>query len=72
MARSVSQAFGDFRLDGSSAESALVRRIQNAGKLDCSLELRLPAGAETKLRLTWPETPRKPTAKGTGDDVVTG
>jgi hypothetical protein len=26
--------------------------IKNPGKLDCSVELRLPVGAETKLRLT--------------------
>ncbi len=45
--------------------------IKTPGKLDCSLELRLPAGAESKLRLTVAGKSSEATAKGTGDDMVT-
>ena len=44
--------------------------IKTPGKLDCSLELRLPAGAESKLRLDVAGASRKAVAKGTGDDLV--
>ncbi len=44
--------------------------IKNPGQLHCALELRLPAGAESKLRLGLAGTSREATAKGMGDDVV--
>src|SRR5580704_18016908 len=44
--------------------------IKNPGKLDCSVELRLPAGTETKLRLTVAGKSREAAAKGTGSDSV--
>jgi hypothetical protein len=44
--------------------------IKTPGKMNCSLELRLPAGAESKLRLGLAGTSREATAKGTGDEVV--
>jgi len=44
--------------------------IKNPGKLDCSLELRLSAGTETKLRLTVAGKSREAAAKETGSDVV--
>jgi hypothetical protein len=45
--------------------------IKTPGELDCALELRLPVGAETKLRLTVAGKSREATAKGAGDDPVT-
>jgi hypothetical protein len=44
--------------------------IKNAGKLDCSLELRLPEGVASKLRLTVAGKPQEATAKGTSNDLV--
>jgi hypothetical protein len=44
--------------------------IKTPGKLDCALELRLPAGAESKLRLGVAGTFREAAAKGMGDDLV--
>src|SRR5277367_2338692 len=44
--------------------------IKTPGKLDCSLELRLPAGAESKLRLGVAGTFHEAAAKGMGDDLV--
>src|SRR5580693_6606174 len=44
--------------------------IKNPGKLDCSLELRLPAGVESKLRLSVAGKSREVAAKGMGDDLV--
>jgi hypothetical protein len=44
--------------------------IKTPGKLDCSLLLRLPAGAETRLRLTVAGKSTEASAKGTGDDSV--
>jgi len=44
--------------------------IKTPGKLDCSLELRLPVGAESKLRLGVAGTSREAAAKGMGDDLV--
>ncbi|HEY2083405.1 MAG TPA: DUF5077 domain-containing protein, partial [Verrucomicrobiae bacterium] len=44
--------------------------IKTPGKLDCALELRLPAGAETKLRLTVAGKSQEAAAKGEGDDSV--
>jgi hypothetical protein len=44
--------------------------LESAGKLDCALELRLPAGAETKLRLTVAGNSREGATKGAGDDLV--
>jgi hypothetical protein len=44
--------------------------IKNPGQLNCSLELRLPAGAESRLRLSLAGTSREATAKGMGDDLV--
>src|SRR5580692_8487741 len=44
--------------------------IKTPGKLDCSLELRLPAGVESKLRLDVAGTSREAVAKGTGDELV--
>ena len=44
--------------------------IKNPGKLDCSLELRLPAGAETRLRLTVAGKSQEAAAKGIGGDPV--
>lgn len=44
--------------------------IKTPGKLDCALELRLPAGVETKLRLTVAGKSREAVAKGAGDDSV--
>ena len=44
--------------------------IKTPGALDCSVTLRLPAGAETKLRLTVAGQSREVTAKGAGDDAV--
>jgi hypothetical protein len=44
--------------------------IKTPGKLDCSLELRLPAAAESKLRLGVAGTFHEAAAKGAGDDLV--
>jgi len=44
--------------------------IKTPGKLDCSVELRLPAGAESKLRLTVAGKFHAATVKGMGDDLV--
>jgi hypothetical protein len=44
--------------------------IKSPGKLGCALELRLPAGAETKLRLTVAGKSQEVAAKGKGDDLV--
>jgi len=44
--------------------------IKTPGKLDCSLLLRLPADAETKLRLSVAGIARESAAKGMGDEVV--
>ncbi|HTA29626.1 MAG TPA: DUF3472 domain-containing protein [Candidatus Cybelea sp.] len=44
--------------------------IKTPGKLNCSLELRLPAGAESKLRLGVAATFREASVKGMGDDLV--
>src|ERR1700720_4031002 len=44
--------------------------IKTPGKLDCSLVLRLPAGAETKLRLGIGATSREVAATGIGNEVV--
>ena len=44
--------------------------IKTPGRLDCSLELRLPAGAESKLRLTVAGKSREVIAKGRGADLV--
>ncbi len=44
--------------------------IKAPGKLSCSLELRLPAGAESKLRLGVAGTFREASVKGLGDDLV--
>lgn len=44
--------------------------IKTPGELDCSVALRLPAGAETRLRLTVAGKSTEATAKGTGDDAV--
>jgi hypothetical protein len=44
--------------------------IKNPGKLDCSVELRLPVGAETKLRLTIAGKSREAKANGTSGDPV--
>jgi hypothetical protein len=44
--------------------------IKTPGELNCSLELRLPAGAESKLRLDVAGTSREAAAKGMGDDLV--
>jgi hypothetical protein len=45
--------------------------IKTPGKLDCALELRLPAGAQTKLRLTVAGKSQEATVKGAGDELVT-
>ena len=44
--------------------------IKTPGKLDCSLEMRLPAGADSKLRLMVAGKSREVTAKSTGGDLV--
>jgi hypothetical protein len=44
--------------------------IKNPGQLNCSLELRLPAGAESKLRLAVAGTSREAKAKVMGDQAV--
>ncbi len=44
--------------------------IKTPGLLDCSLELRLPAGVESKLRLTVAGKSQEVTAKGLGDDLT--
>ncbi|HUC85965.1 MAG TPA: DUF3472 domain-containing protein [Candidatus Acidoferrales bacterium] len=44
--------------------------IKTPGKLDCTLELRLPAGTESKLRLEVAGTSHDVAAKGAGDDLV--
>jgi len=44
--------------------------VKTPGKLDCSVELRLAAGAETRLRLTVAGNSREATAKGMGGDLV--
>jgi len=44
--------------------------IKTPGKLDCALEMRLPAGAETKLRLTVAGASHEATVKGAGDGSV--
>src|ERR1043165_9693379 len=45
--------------------------IKTPGKLDCSLALRLPAGVDTKLRLTVGAESKELTAKGAGAELVT-
>ena len=44
--------------------------IKTPGKLECSLELRLPVGAASKLRLGLAGTWHEGEAKGAGDDLV--
>lgn len=44
--------------------------IKTPGQLDCALEMRLPAGAETRLRLTVAGVSHEATAKGAGDGSV--
>jgi hypothetical protein len=44
--------------------------IKTPGKLDCSLDLRLPVGQETKLRLTVAGSYRDVSVKGMGDAPV--
>src|ERR1700690_496108 len=44
--------------------------LKSAGPLECSLLLRLPAGAETKLSLTVAGKSRQAAAKGVGQNVV--
>src|SRR5580700_10093183 len=44
--------------------------IKNPGKLMCSLELRLPEGAESKLRLTVAGKSSDAAVKGMGDGVA--
>ncbi len=44
--------------------------IKTPGQLDCSLEMHLPAGVESKLRLTVAGQSREASAKGRGDDLV--
>jgi hypothetical protein len=44
--------------------------IKTPGQLDCSLLLRLPVGAETRLRLSIAGNSREAAAKGMGDDAV--
>lgn len=45
--------------------------LQQSGKLECSLELRLPAGRESRLRLMVAGQSQTVTAQGKGDDPVT-
>jgi len=45
--------------------------IKTPGDLACAVSLHLPAGAETKLRLTVAGTAHEAVAKGTGNDAVT-
>jgi hypothetical protein len=45
--------------------------FKNSGQLDCSLELRLPAGANTKLRLTVAGSSKEATATGTDSGATT-
>jgi hypothetical protein len=45
--------------------------IKTPGSLNCALELRLPAGAESKLRLTVAGKSQEITVKGQGSDPVT-
>ena len=45
--------------------------IKTPGQLECSVALRLPAGTETRLRLTVAGTSREAVAKGAGDKLVT-
>jgi len=44
--------------------------IKTPGRLDCALALRLPAGAQSKLRLAVAGESHEATAKGAGDEVV--
>src|SRR6266566_3770993 len=44
--------------------------LKNPGELDCSLELRLPAGVESKLRLTVAGKSREATVTGTSNDLA--
>ncbi len=44
--------------------------LQTTGRLDCAVTVRLPAGAESKLRLTVAGQSREAAAKGAGDDAV--
>lgn len=45
--------------------------IKAAGRLDCALELRLPAGARSKLRLTVGSQSHDVSIDGSGDQLVT-
>jgi hypothetical protein len=45
--------------------------FKTTGTLDCAVKLSLPAGVESKLRLTVGEESREATAKGSGNDPVT-
>src|SRR5258708_513645 len=44
--------------------------IKTPGKLDCSLELRLPAGEKREFRLVAAGKSQTATAQGTGKDLV--
>lgn len=44
--------------------------ITNAGKLSCSIKLRLPPETETRLRLTVAEQSREAAVKGAGNEVT--
>lgn len=44
--------------------------LKKAGALECSVALRLPAGAQSKLRLTVAGQTREATAKGTSEGLV--
>ncbi len=44
--------------------------VKNPGKLDCSILLRLPAGAESRLRLGVAGNERNASVKGMGDEPV--
>ncbi|MEI6077079.1 MAG: DUF3472 domain-containing protein [Verrucomicrobiota bacterium] len=44
--------------------------IKTPGQLECAVSLRLPAGVESKLRLTVAGKSREATAKGAGDELL--
>lgn len=68
---SVSERSGVSRWKDPSQKVWWFGEIKTPGKIDCSVAVKLPAGAESKLRLTVAGVAREATAKGTSDEAVT-
>jgi hypothetical protein len=66
----VSEASGISGWTNPALKALWVGEIKTPGPLNCSLALRLPAGAETRLRLTVAGKSREASGKSMGGDVV--